>query len=180
MKALILACLVFFLALPATAANAQEVKFSVRVLLASNTGKGIDAKIPANISKHLNNSFGAKYSSFKLIGTHEVKVAVNKTGEVTLPDKSVLSLQFRDVQGKFIRLTMSIKDFRTTVRIRNGGLFFQAGHKYQDGILILAITASTDGKGSEDLTTPRPDTRKTPDDSTRPGRPIDSGAERFQ
>ncbi len=175
MKALLLSLLLSLaLALPGPAA-AQDAHFRIKVLHAGLKGDKVDPKIPENIKKYLLKSFGAKYTAFTLLDSQELVVKPTKTGNVILPDKSALKLEFREVQGNFIKLTMEIKDLRTTIRIKEGGLFFQAGHKFKDGILVLAISASTKKGGPETIGPVRPDPRKThPEQPDKPLRPIDS------
>lgn len=162
MRALVLSFLVLLVLIPQDL-QSQEARFKVRVLLASKQGERIDPQIPDGISKYLKKTFGVRYSAFQLLDSRVLKVKLEQTGEVTLPDQSVLKLRFRGVPGDFIKLTMEVEDLRTTIRIKNGGLFFQAGHKYGNGILILAIGAQTvdDEPESEEetFTTPRPDPR---------------------
>ncbi len=168
MKRRLVPILLFFLLLvPATGhAAAPEVKFRVRVLLASKQGDHIDPQIGPRVREYLKKSFGARYTSFRQLDNRVMKVQLDQVGEMPLPDQSSLSLKFREIQGDFVRLTMEVKDLRTTIRIRDGGLFFQAGHRYKNGILILAISANlvdAEKSDKEKLTTPRPE--------PRPGRP---------
>lgn len=175
MKALLLTLLVAMALVSPAPASAQDAHFRIKVLHAGQQGNKIDPKIPENIKKYLQKSFGAKYTTFTLLDSKELVVKPTATGTVVLPDKSTLKLQFREVQGSFIKLTMEIKDLRTTIRIKEGGLFFQAGHKYKDGIMVLAISASTKKGGPEVIGPARPDPRKTaPEQPDKPLRPIDS------
>lgn len=173
MKALLLALVVWMGLLAPAPVEAQDAHFRIKVLHAGTQGNKVDPKIPENIKKYLARSFG-RYTSFTLLDSKELVVKLTETGTVTLPDKSFLKLQFREVQGEFIKLTMEIKDLRTTIRIKNGGLFFQAGHKYKDGIMILAISATTRKGAQETFGTPRPDPRKNPVEPDKIQRPIDS------
>lgn len=143
MKSLLLSFIALVLLLPQSV-QSQEARFKVRVLLASKQGERVDPQIPDGIGKYLKKTFGARYSSFQLLDSRVMKVKLDQTGELTLPDQSVLKLRFRGLPEDFVKLTMEIKDLRTTIRIKNGGLFFQAGHRYKNGILILAIGAQTE------------------------------------
>ena len=164
-----------FIAPAGVAAQSQTAKFKVKILLASKQGDRVDPQIPNGIRKYLKKSFGARYSSFRLLDSRVLKVGLGHTGEVTLPDQSVLKLKFRGLPGEFIKLTMEIKDLRTTIRIKDGGMFFQAGHRYKNGMLILAISAST-GTGDEEgqIGTGRPDPRPGSRDRSRKNRKIDA------
>jgi hypothetical protein len=59
----------------------------------------------------------------------------------TLPDGSAMTVKFHGFSGKFIKLGFGIEGkLNTILRATPGGTFFQAGLKYGDGILILAIS----------------------------------------
>ncbi len=139
--------LFFMMLLPAMVNGAeQEVKFRVYVLLATKQGDQIDPQINKQVRAYLKKSFGSRYSSFRQLDSRLLKADLDETVEMPLPDESTLGLRFRDIHGEFVKLTMSIKDLTTTIRIRNGGLFFQAGHRYKNGMLILAISATLGDK----------------------------------
>lgn len=172
--------LVFLFMLPSVAwAGEPEVKFRVTVLLATAQGDHVDPQINKRIREYLAKSFGARYSSFRQLDTRVLRVALDKTGEMLLPDQTSLGLRFRDIHGEFVKLTMSIKDLQTTIRIRNGGLFFQAGHRYKNGVLILAISATLAGpirpKEEGKLSPTRPDPRPAATPKTTRNRGIEGG-----
>lgn len=159
--------LLFLLMLPSAAWGGEpEVKFRVHVLLATTQGNHVDPQINKRIRDYLTKSFGARYSSFRQLDTRVLRVTLDKTVEMPLPDQSTLGLRFRSLHGEFVKLTMTIKDLQTTIRIRNGGLFFQAGHRYKNGMLILAISATLEGKAEPKnkgkLSPTRPDPRPSP------------------
>jgi hypothetical protein len=167
--------ILFLLVFLGHAAEAQEVKFRVRVMLASRQGTLIDPQLSESIGKYLKKSFGTRYTSFRQLDNRVLRLRLDETGEVPLPDQTTLKLRFRDIQGEFIKLTMEIKDLRTTIRIKNGGLFFQAGHRYKNGMLILAVTANLMGldDSSETPSEARPEPRGENPAATTPPRPID-------
>lgn len=145
MRKALLPLLMVMVLLPTTALSAErEVRFRVHVLLATKQGNDIDPQISKEVRAYLKKSFGTRYSSFRQLDSRLLKVALDQTAEMPLPDQSTLGLRFRDIHGDFVKLTMTIKDLRTTIRIRDGGLFFQAGHRYKNGMLILAISATLD------------------------------------
>jgi len=155
-------------------AYAQDAKFKVRVLHASKQGETIDPQITPAVAKYLKKSFGSRYSNFRQIDSRVVELDLGHTGDVPLPDESVLKLTLRALPGDFVKLTMELRDLRTTIRIKNGGMFFQAGHRYKNGILILAISASTTKIEDDDKVEPssaRPEPRPA-EDPDRPARPI--------
>jgi len=162
---------------PAFGEEKQEAKFRVRVLLASSQGEVMDDAIGPHLREWLKKSFGTRYTSFKQLDNRLMKVALNETAEMPLPDQTVLKIRFRDVQGEFIKLTMEVKDLRTTIRIKNGGLFFQAGHRYKNGILVLAISANLpgDAEEQEELSPVRPEPRPETNEGRKTHREIEAG-----
>jgi hypothetical protein len=180
---MLLVPMLLLLVFPPADVQAEEVKFRVRVLLATKQGSRIDPQIGPEVKRYLKKSFGARYSSFRQLDNRVLRVEMDQTGEVALPDQTVLKLRFRDVQGEFVKLTMEIKDLKTTIRIRDGGLFFQAGHRYKNGMLVLAISAELPGHkkkkkkvavGADRLTTPRPEPRLTPSSGVKPRKKVRS------
>jgi hypothetical protein len=141
MRKISLFLLVSLLLLPSWG-RGEEVKLRVKVILASTQGSQVDPQITKGLKKYLERSFGARYTSFRQLDNRVLKVKAGGTGQMTLPDQSVLKLTFREVVEQFIRITMELKDLKTTVKIKSKGMFFQAGHRYQTGVLILAISAS--------------------------------------
>lgn len=163
MRAVLALVLGLTLLLPA-GVGAQEVGFKVRVILARQVDGPPDGKIPRKLQGYLERSFGGRFKSFKLLMDKGLAVQKGETGAMKLMDSSELRLSFREFQGEFIVLQMSLKDLDATVRIRDGGMFFQAGHRYGDGMLVLAVTARLKGseKKEEKLESTRPAPRQTP------------------
>ncbi|GEM_PF-1277291 len=179
MKAFILALFLSLALLPiGQQPSAQEARFKVKVLHAGQKGNKVDPKIPKEIQKYLARSFGARYTNFSMLDSKVVSVKLNQKGSIVLPDRSTLKLEFVEKQGQFIKLTMGLKELDTTIRIRNGGMFFQAGHKFKDGILVLAISATTGPGAKESISNPRPNPRKESHGGERGSRPIDSKPQR--
>ncbi len=54
-----------------------------------------------------------------------------------------LTLEFRGLAKGFVKVHLELDGLKTTVDVRDGGLFFQAGRVYKGGILVLAIGAKT-------------------------------------
>ncbi len=82
------------------------------------------------------------YQGFKLVSSTTVELARGATEVVPLPNGKDLKVGYLGPQEGYVKLHMDIKDkLSTTVRVEDGGTFFQAGMAYEGGILILAITA---------------------------------------
>lgn len=133
-----------------------EVKAEIIVLHATNDGKGIDpaiGKIP-----ELGEPPFSSYNTYKLLKRHEgIKLVKGEAKDLGLPDKSTLSLTFKDTaKGKKdsdplrYLLNAAIKradgsDFLAGLgtSMLKGKFFFIAGQKYEKGILVIGIKISS-------------------------------------
>lgn len=139
LAAALLAAAIGLLAVPAVAS--AEVRAEVRVIHATG-GAGAKPQIdPAlkPIAGYLTKSFGARYAVFSQLDLKSLTIDLKQRGTVELPNETTLALTFKGVTDGFVRLFMELPHLKTTVKIRDGGLFFQAGQSYKGGMLILAI-----------------------------------------
>jgi len=150
---------------PGLRAAEPEARCKVRVVLAKGGGGGMDPAIRNPLKRYLTKSFGTRYESFDLLDTSALRIPRGKRREVPLPDGTWLRLTYLGNQGKFIKLSMEMPGVKTLIRIRDGGLFFQAGHRHRGGMLILAISATTTGKTTETPARPRPAPRDLHEES---------------
>ncbi len=141
----VLLFLVWMLLPSAGFSQADEVSFQVRVILARQETAPRDPGISDTLFEYLEKTFGGRYQSFRKLEQRGLKVLRGKEGRMPLQDGSELTLVYKDLQGEFVVIDMALRDLKATVRIRDGGLFFQAGHRYQDGVLILAISLRRHG-----------------------------------
>jgi hypothetical protein len=114
---------------------------TVTVVHAHNKKPGVDPKLKA-LSPYLQKSF-ASFTGFAQVGVHAATVPVDGEASFKLPDGKTLTLSFKGASKGFIKVYLELDGLKTTVDVRDGGLFFQAGRVYQDGILVLAIGAKT-------------------------------------
>jgi hypothetical protein len=138
------------------------------VILAKKSPKEVDPRIQDPLKGYLKRSFGTRYGSFRLLDERPLELLQGLPAEMPLPGGESLRLTYRGNQGEFLKLSMEMTGLKTSIRIRDGGLFFQAGHKHQGGMLVLAISAWASGEG-ETPAVPRPDPR-TPGDPEPPGK----------
>ncbi len=141
----IVLCATITMALTATAeARADDaVRCRVSVIHATSVDED-EARIdPAlqPIADYLRRSFGARYNAFRELDKHSMTLAHDKKQTRSLPDGRSLGLTYKGRQGEFRLIFMELPHLKTTVKVRDGGLFFQAGQSFKGGILILAIHA---------------------------------------
>lgn len=119
-------------------ARAQTANLSVRVVLANNNGGGVDSAL-ASIASPLRSRFG-QYGSFRQISSHSLSIGDGGTQSIGLPNGQTVQIGFQGMSGGSYRLEVRLPGGGTTVTAPPGGIFFVAGPRWEDGILIVAIT----------------------------------------
>lgn len=119
----------------------ESAKLTVTVVHAHKAKAGVDPKLKT-LAPYLKKSF-TPYTGFAHLGAHEATVRRDGTKVFQLPDGKALTLSFKGVRKGFIKVYLELDGLKTTVDVRDGGLFFQAGRVYKGGILVLAIGAKT-------------------------------------
>ena len=123
------------------AADSAPVEFTVTVVHATRDGSGVDRALK-HLARYFGNSF-KRYDGFRKLDGRTGRVAFKGAFEMKLPDATTLKLEHQGVDGKFVNVKLGVGGLKTTMRVRDGGLFFQAGRSYRNGILVLAIKAKT-------------------------------------
>ena len=126
---------------PVSANKASEVTFDVTVIHASRSGDTMDPAL-RSLEAYLRSSF-KQYRQFKRLQQHDLTVRKGQQGALKLPDDKVLQLKYLGLQKGFVKVRLSLDTLDTTLDIKDGGLFFQAGRVFKDGIIVLAISART-------------------------------------
>lgn len=137
---------------PTDAPQATVVaKAELIVLIASNDGSGIDAKIP-NQEQLKKPPFSA-YGSYRLAERADLNLPKGKVVERALPDKGKLTLTLEDVvtpkspkdEPRYIVAASILKADgekflpRVQLNSKKGEWFFVAGQKFKDGIIVLGF-----------------------------------------
>lgn len=125
----------------APASEAGVAQMTVTVVHAKKGEAGVDPKLK-DLAPYLKKSF-APYTRFTHAGAHAATVPRDGKKSFKLPDGKTLTLSFKGLAKGFIKVSLELDGLKTTVDVRDGGLFFQAGRVYQGGILVLAIGAKT-------------------------------------
>ena len=121
------------------------VELKVAVVHATKAKSVIDAKISKVMAKSLKTAFG-QYGSFKLLSKNAYQLSPKKTAKIGLPTgfkaivKYVGSLP-KAGKNKVHKMSLEIPKHKVKVKLRAvpKKLFYQAGIKHEDGILILAF-----------------------------------------
>ena len=121
---------------PVAEAQAQEsASVQVTVILASNSGAGIDARLQSRSSR-LRSQF-AQYADFQLHGQQRLQLTPGQTQSIRVPggvNASVTLVSSRD--GNY-NLQVQVTGGSTTVRSPRNSLFFVGGPSVQNQTLIL-------------------------------------------
>lgn len=117
----------------------EQVACEIHVIHAQKGKPHMDPKLKS-MARYLNNAF-ARYQSFKRINKDAFRLGLQKSDRTKLPNGDHLKLTFLGGEKNMLRLAMELSGLKTTVKVRDGGLFFQAGHKYKNGMLVVAIRA---------------------------------------
>ena len=123
---------------PVESTKADTIQCDVQIIHAKKEAGKVDPALEP-ISRYLTRSFGSRYRSFKQLNRTSMRLPVNAVGTEALPNKTTLRLVYLGSEENLLRLEMSVGELKTNVKVHDGGLFFQAGRSYQNGMLIVAI-----------------------------------------
>jgi hypothetical protein len=141
---LLLVILAVLLALPGLGWG-QTVPLQVQVIYAANQPGGVDSRL-GNLVENLQKTF--RYSMYKLLDAPKGSAALNQMWSTKLPDDRVLEITPTTVQEGQYSLTVHVHGsggkslVNTVVRLRRGSTVLVGGSSYQQGVLIIAISAS--------------------------------------
>lgn len=128
---------------PAALAAGGEARFVVTVVHAEKEPGPPDPALQG-LQKVLEGSF-KRYKRFSRLDEKALEVKEGGKGAMKLPDGKDLALEYLGTARGFVKVHLTLDGLKTTVDVKDGGLFFQAGRVYQGGILVLAISAKTKG-----------------------------------
>jgi hypothetical protein len=131
------------LLLPAASLAAPSVSIEVAVAHASHEGSAIDPAL-SKMKSRLQSMFN--YTAYKMLDRQKRTIAVGGTGEIPLPGNRILKATPASLEGGKIKLNIQIleggKDKLTTsLGLNKGGMVLVGGPAYQNGVLILIISA---------------------------------------
>ena len=118
--------------------KADAVRCDVQVIHATKGSAYVDPSIRP-LSRYLKNSFGSRYTRFRRLEKSTLTLKLKERGAQSLPNSTRLNLTYLGIEESLLRLVMEVGGLKTTVKVHEGGLFFQAGRKYKSGMLIVAV-----------------------------------------
>ncbi len=139
-RAALRACIVIVVLCGGSAAYAA-VRAEIVVIHATvSQGKPYVDPALAPLADLLRKSFGSRFTAFRHLSSSVLSLPFGQPQSARLPNERELTLTLKGSDGRYLDVLMELQGLRTTVRIRDGGMFFQAGHAFQGGMLVLAIT----------------------------------------
>lgn len=115
----------------------RAVNVTVTVVHARTLEGGVAPEL-AKIEKYLVKSF-PKYRSFARLSTHAQQLAVGAEAKLALPNNNELVYAHTGWKDGFAAIHLAVGGLDTTVNVKDGGTFFQAGRGYDGGMIVLAI-----------------------------------------
>ena len=90
------------------------------------------------LARYLVGSF-PNHKSFTRLSTHDQRLAVGAAERLALPNGAELVYQHTGWKDGFVALHIEVGGMKSTVNVKDGGIFFQAGRAYQGGMIVLAF-----------------------------------------
>ncbi|HRE89138.1 MAG TPA: hypothetical protein PK095_08355 [Myxococcota bacterium] len=112
-------------------------KVTLNVVHATSTDGGVAPDLE-RISKWLLKSF-PNYKSFKRLSGREDLVAVGQEVKETLPNGTTLTYKHLGWKDGFATFALSVGGLETTVNVKGGKGFLQAGRAFEGGMIVLAF-----------------------------------------
>ncbi len=136
--AMVVVATVMALGLPMAVAE-ETITVEVRTIHATPEGDEIDEELK-DMENRLRQGI-TNYSSFRQLNRERHQVEKGGAAEFELPTEDLLTIRFNGVEDDFVRLGLTLGSrLDTTLRASSGSTFFQAGLRYDDGLMVLAIT----------------------------------------
>ncbi len=125
----------------------KQVNVYIDSVMAADTNEGTDPRL-APMGAKLRGLFG--FSTYSLIGHNEGQTDCGKMIAFTLPGGKILHVQPRAVDGDMIAMEIVLFDgtrpmMTTDLKLKNNGTLIVGGPRYEQGMMIISIGASTGG-----------------------------------
>ncbi len=135
---------VLLLAAGAAASPEPPISVDLGIAVASNEGSRIDPQL-ANLRAKLKAMFD--YTSYRMLDRQKRTLAVGETGDFALPGgRSMRVTPVPSTRNK-VRLAVQLMEgqrnlLTTTLGLSRGGMVLVGGPSYQNGVMILIISAN--------------------------------------
>lgn len=128
----------------ASASAAECCRINVTTILAGCDDSVVDHRLLSQIDE-LQAIF--KYTSYRLLGSENIKLETTKNGKLDLPGKHEISIDLERLNKKRAVLDIHLSRqndtvFQMNVQLLNEGNLFVGGPKYLNGNLIFKISSA--------------------------------------
>ena len=125
----------------------KQVNVYIDSVMAADTNEGTDPRL-GGMDKKLRGLFG--FSTYSLIGHNEGQTDCGKMIAFTLPGGKILHVQPRAIDADMIAMEIVLFDgtrpmMTTDLKLKNNGTLIVGGPRYEQGMMIISIGASTSG-----------------------------------
>lgn len=133
----------------------RPVSVYVDSVLAADTNEGMDARL-APLGKKLQGLFS--FTTYSLVSHQDGQTECGKMIAFMLPGGKILHIQPRAIDGDMIAMEIVLFDgtrpmMTTDLKLKNKGTLIVGGPRYEQGMLIISIGASTEPR-AQTLSTP--------------------------
>ena len=133
--------------LPYAQMGPKQVTVYIDSVMAADTNEGTDPRL-APLGPKLRGLFG--FSTYNLIGHNEGQTDCGKMMAFALPGGHMLHVQPRAIDGDMIAMEIVLFDgtrpiMTTDLKLKNNGTLIVGGPRYEQGMMIISIGASTRG-----------------------------------
>ncbi|HEY6421381.1 MAG TPA: hypothetical protein VIX59_20470 [Candidatus Binataceae bacterium] len=130
------------------------VEVRVDSVVASDTNGGVDVRLGHPMTRRLQGLFN--YNTYRLVSHQNNHTKCGDILEFTLPGGRILHVQPRAVDGDMIVMELNLFDgarpmMTTDLKLRNNGILMIGGPRYEQGMLIISIGASSADPGPGSL-----------------------------
>src|SRR5215470_12205253 len=156
--------------LPYAQQASKQVYVYIDSVMAADTHGGTDPRL-SPMDRKLHDLFG--FSTYSLIGHNEGETNCGKMIAFTLPGGKILHVQPRAIDDDMIAMEIVLFDgtrpmMTTDLKLKNNGTLIVGGPRYETGMMIISIGASTAG--------PQPDGTHSTMQAQVAGTPAESAA----
>jgi len=118
-------------------ARTDAIEVVITVVHALPGDKGVAPELD-RLQHYLLRAF-PKYTSFVRLSSHDQRLAVGAEARLTLPNRHELLFRHTGWKDGFATVHLEVGGLSTTVNVKDGGTFFQAGRAYEGGMIVLAF-----------------------------------------
>ncbi len=122
-------------------ADGDAITLAITVVHARPSDGGVAPELD-KLSRYLLKSF-PKHKSFVRLSATSERLAVGAKGSMTLPNGIELVFGHTGWKDGFAAVHIEVGGLTSTVNVKDGGVFFQAGRAYEGGMLVLAFEVAS-------------------------------------